>query len=129
MIHCCPLFFNFLPNIEAEQHMDQLWSTIEISHSHYLCWLFIEQGLFFFSSIFSTMRLEMQWSKSDGNNGHQHFSPLYMYVCAVALRVGITMLGLSHNTKTICLSKGDFLLTLNFDWITRFILQWNLVVH
>ena len=106
-------FFNFLPNIEAEQHMDQLWSTIEISFTLSLLALYRARSFLLFFHIFCYGTAKwMQWSKSDGNNGHQHFSPLYMYVCAVALRVGITMLGLSHNTKTICLLEIFFLLSI-----------------
>ena len=87
-------FFNFLPNIEAEQHMDQLWSTIEISHSHYLCWLFIEQGLFFFFSfIFSAMAQQNECSGRKVMGTMVINNTFLTCMCAVALRVGITMDG------------------------------------
>ena len=77
-------FFNFLPNIEAEQHMDNFVEYHRDLVIHIIfAGSFIEQGLFFFSFIFSTMSLELQCSKSDGNNGHQqHISSLCtcMYV-------------------------------------------------
>ena len=77
-------FFNFLPNIEAEQHMDQLWSTIEISFTLSLLALYRARSflLFLFHIFCYGTAKWMQWSKSDGNNGHQqHISHIDVCSC------------------------------------------------